>query len=364
LLARLEPFAPVFAELHQASRRPHARFNLRYEQAPLLSMAIPHLAVVKKAGLMLQWQAVARLDLGQTEAAFEDLLLLGALADSIRDEPVLISHLVRVAAIRGAVQVVGQGLADRRWSASQLRRIEAQLAPLQLIAECRHALQAERAGGLRVIDQVQKERALLFHMADDDSSQAWAPGTLARLIPAGWFDLEKSNYARGFDRLIEKSFAPDACRVNPAGLAEFEQHLDHLGVDSQLIRHRFFLCVLLSPMTKAIQRAAHAQTLVDLVRIASALDRRRQDLAAHPGRLEDLVPACLDALPADRITGQSLGYRKTEAGGFVLYAAGWNGRDDGGQIGLHENKSPNLDEGDWVWPRPPGQGAMGSHLNN
>lgn len=355
LLARLEPFAPVFAELREASRRPHARFNLRYEQAPLLSMALPHLSVVKKAGLMLEWRAVARLDLGQTEAAFEDLLLLGSLAHSIRDEPVLISHLVRVAAIRAAVQVVSQGLVDRRWSAGQLRRIEAQLAPLELIAECRHALQAERAGGLRMIDQVQHQRALLFHMADDDSSQAWVPGTLARLVPAGWFDLEKRNYAGGFDLLLEKSLAPDARRVDPAGLAEFEQHLDHLGLDNHLMRHRFFLSVLLSPMTKAIQRSAHTQTLVDLARIASALEQHRQDHGAYPGRLDALVPTCLDPLPADRITGQSLEYRKTEPGGFLLYAAGWNGRDDGGQIGLHKNKSPNLDEGDWIWPRPPGQ---------
>jgi hypothetical protein len=38
---------PVFDELRAASQRPHCRFNIRYEYAPIAGILLPHLAMVR-----------------------------------------------------------------------------------------------------------------------------------------------------------------------------------------------------------------------------------------------------------------------------------------------------------------------------
>jgi len=45
-------------------------------------------------------------------------------------------------------------------------------------------------------------------------------------------------------------------------------------------------------------------------------------------------------LPHDVVTGDSLKYRRTADGRFLLYSVGWNEKDDDG----------DSDKGDWVWP--------------
>ena len=53
-------------------------------------------------------------------------------------------------------------------------------------------------------------------------------------------------------------------------------------------------------------------------------------------------PFKLENLPHDIITGETLKYRLTANGQFLLYSLGWNQRDDDGNA--------EKDKGVWVWP--------------
>lgn len=63
-----------------------------------------------------------------------------------------------------------------------------------------------------------------------------------------------------------------------------------------------------------------------------------------------LAPAFIDAVPRDIIDGGDFKYRRSPAGGFVLYSPGWNDVDDGGNAGLSKNGSYDRKQGDWVCP--------------
>ena len=74
-------------------------------------------------------------------------------------------------------------------------------------------------------------------------------------------------------------------------------------------------------------------------------------LGACPETLDALAPRFIAALPPDVVGGQSLKYRRTDDGRFVLYSVGRNGTDDGGKVVLKEKSKSylDLDQGDWVW---------------
>ena len=57
------------------------------------------------------------------------------LADSIRTEPFLISHLVRIAILQITLQPVWEGLAEHRWSDAQLAELDSELAKLDFLAD-------------------------------------------------------------------------------------------------------------------------------------------------------------------------------------------------------------------------------------
>ena len=76
--------------------------------------------------------------------------------------------------------------------------------------------------------------------------------------------------------------------------------------------------------------------------IVCALERYRRANGEYPAALARLSPGLLENLPHDIITGETLKYRLTANGQFLLYSVGWNQRDDNGNL--------DKDKGDWVWP--------------
>ena len=98
---------------------------------------------------------------------------------------------------------------------------------------------------------------------------------------------------------------------------------------------------------------AHAQTMVDLARVACALEKCRLAQGNYPATLESLTPGYIERLPHDIINGQPLTYRLTGRGQFLLYSVGWNGLDDAGETADDSDRTKTLESGDWVWKYPP-----------
>jgi hypothetical protein len=74
--------------------------------------------------------------------------------------------------------------------------------------------------------------------------------------------------------------------------------------------------------------------LVRVARVAVAIERYRRDHAeTMPGRLDDLVPGYLRALPVDPYSGWPLLLR-AEARSYAVYSLGANRRDDSGDFTL------------------------------
>lgn len=359
-----ESFDPLAEEVRNASSKPYCRFNIYYENDIVCAILLPHLAKIKGLAQRLAWRASAELELGDPKAAFDDALLIFYLRDTIANEPILISYLVRAAIQQIGNQVVWEGLAAHQWSAAQLDQLDRGLEKTHLTEEGYQALLGEMAMGIRLADQVS-------HLPHSDS--AWRDAGLdippagLYFIPSGWFLMEKANYGRGFERLVSPmrvwldTTHKTGAAAGDDGLKAFQTMLNDVGQVEQsiggvsfkaILEHRVFQSMMLPALANCLQKAAYAQTTVNFLRIAFALEKHHLAKGQYPESLQGLETSAGGPVPLDLITRQPYKYRRDHDHGYTLYSIGWNAVDDQGKPGTTKTGEITQKEGDWVWRIP------------
>jgi hypothetical protein len=347
------------AELRSASQRPRSVYPVIYDLDNPWGILLPHLARIKAGCLRLQLLACAELALGQSEKALADLHLACYLADSLREEPFLISYLVRVACAKLATQVVWEGLAQNKWSDSQLQDIQALMLKYDFFKDLKRPLAAERAAGVLTCDLLARGtyRPTMLAGAPSDGSPPTPQfaDLVARILPRGWYRFEQLNYCRLHEQLLPHSTDTAANKVDPSQIAEaaksFERELAGSAgtgktFQGMVVHHRVVAALLLPALGNLQRKAAEGQTTTDEAALACALERFRLAKGKFPESLEELTPALVSQLPHDLITGKPYTYRRSPDGGYLLYSVGWDQKDDGGVPGktMFDEK-----HGDWVW---------------
>jgi hypothetical protein len=352
VLEALKVYEPALAELRQAAQRPASRFPIDYTQDEPAAIRLPHLAPLRKLCRVLQIRTLAEIVAGQGQAALEDVLLMLRVADAMKDEPLLVSQMVRLVCFQVATDVVNQGLAARVWTDPQLKQLQARFSQFDFVATAQQALRAERAFGVAMLEFLLRapkrvgEEYIRLHESYGPERVGWL------LFPPGWMRFEQANYCRAVQGMLLPDADIQRRRIDPRLVEEKQAKAnpESIGLWKSLIQHCIFTRLLLPGLSKTYSRCAYAQTLADQAVLACALERYRLAQGQFPENLEVLVPAYLQQVPADVISGQPMRYRQTPDGGFALWSVGWNGTDDGG---VPARKRQDLRSGDWVWKLPP-----------
>jgi hypothetical protein len=355
VLAGLVSSEAELAPLRFASGRPYARYPVVYDMENPWGILLPHLGNVKRNVQRLQLRACAELAAGRTDEAFADVKLMLYLADSFKDEPFLISYLVRIACVQLAIQPVWEGLAEHAWSDTQLQELQALFRQYDFFPQMEQSLTSERAAAILTAELLERGKYHLNDLTDDPSSSgSHLANGFGRMVPHGWFDLEKLSYCRLFQSQLNGAFDVEKKQVFPR---QIESNTNALAlafsgrnpVTTICTRHQLLAVILLPALHNIPRRAAAAQTAADEAAIACALERYRLANGQFPENLDALVPKFMSVLPHDVISGGSYKYHLTSNGWFVLYSVGWNETDDGGVPGntLFDDK-----QGDWVWQYP------------
>lgn len=357
VLERLSEYNPILDELHAASRRPHCRFNVNYDAENPVTIALPHMTVVRRACSVAQIRALAKLASGQTDAAFDDVNFMFYLTDSTKDEPTLISLLVRITNLNATIQVIWEGLVDRRWSDAHLQALQARLRSFDLLGDYKRTLQAERAGmGNGTFEFLIKSSDRSALSAVTDGQPSLLEKMILGLVPRGWFRMEQLNYNRIFDGLFFPTFDVATKRVYREIMVENTTAFENSTRTTlqAVFQHRVLARLLCPAIDACLLRLSNGQTMVDEAMIACALERHRLANGRFPETLDTLAPRLVATLPRDIINGEPLKYRRADDGQFVLYSVGWNEKDDGGVPGMIKDQPPRADlkQGDWVWRYP------------
>jgi hypothetical protein len=362
VLEGLKPDAPVFAELRAAGTREYSRYPLAYDLENPWAIKLPHLAGIRMVCDRLKLEACAELAAGQSGQALADVKLMLLLADSVKSEPFLISFLVRLGCVQMAIQPVWEGLAEHRWSDAQLQELQARFLSYDFLADIEPALKCERAVGVQLVSVARKMGLGDIAELSEGLQQSYAPDDelplylIGRVIPSGWYYLEKLNYSKLFDAQMDGIVDVAAKRVSPHKAAINAEELERqiyggwgMVASKAILCHRVIAKWLLPGLNGIHFRAATAKTAADEAALACALERYRLANGQFPETLEALPPRFISRAPNDVITGQPYKYRRAADGQFILYSVGWNEKDDGGAPGkgLFDKA-----QGDWVWSYP------------
>jgi hypothetical protein len=372
VLLALSTYDAVLEQLRQAALRPESRFPLDYDDEDPAEILLPHLATLKRCCLILRLRAIAELENGQSDKALEDVKLGLRLAESIRTEPFIITHLVRIAMVQLALQPVWEGLAGHKWSDAQLAELESALARLNFLADYQFSVRGERAMHTKVLNWMEERRSRYWNVIDMvDSSDRAAMNNFGKaaemnLMPKGWYYENELTIAR-LDQNWVLPAADEAQRtLSPQKIAQAQKTIE---ASAQSGIFSLFARLLVPSLGNYAKKAAYGQNAANLARTALALERYRLANGGYPEALESLVPQFIAQVPHDVIGGQPspgsapasqpLKYRREANGRFVLYSVGWNETDDGGVMVFKKKPATeelatdlDLEQGDWVWRYP------------
>jgi hypothetical protein len=310
---------------------------------------LPHLAAVKRYAQVLQLRAVAELQNGQSDKALADVKLMLRLTESVRAEPFLISHLVRIATLNIALQPVWEGLAQHQWSNVQLVELDSELAKLDFLADYKFSMRGEMEFQAGIIDYLRCHPEQMSSVFGNGNGVKMPLRTriLQHLIPSGWYYQSRLRCARP----VVELFIPlaDANRRIISPKATLHADATIQAETKRPNRYNAMEKLLLPGLGSSARRFASGQESADLARVAIALERFRLAQGDYPGSLDALEPRFIEKSPQDIINGEPLHYRRTSDGKFLLYSVGWNETDEDGQVSSTKTGATDISKGDWVW---------------
>ena len=344
VLAGLAPGDAIVAEVCAAAALPRAQFPVHWEQG--FDVLLQHLANLKQVQINLKLRCAAHLAVEETDAAFADATNALNVAELLREEPFLISQLVRFANGALATSTLWEGLVQHRWSDTQLSAFQERLTRVDYLSGLILGFEGERACSAVGLD----------NLISNQSSQRQNAGgfdfrRLAILVPFGMLRQNQVALARYQTDFLTNLRALQT-RPPQTGLAAVIKAQEE-NEEARFARMSYspftvLLKQLVPATAKAEARAAKAQTMNHLAITVCALERYRLAHGNYPETLDVLVPTFMLKPLSDPMNGQPFHYRRTDDGWFLLYSVGDDGKDDGG-VFRTKPKGPILD---WPWPVP------------
>ncbi|HEX5446662.1 MAG TPA: hypothetical protein VFW87_22780 [Pirellulales bacterium] len=273
-------------------------------------MTLDHLQRLREGARLLLLESEIAARHGDAPAAADAIQAMFAAAHSLKNEPTLVSQLVRLALDGMARDQLQRRLSDSHFTDDRLAAIDRQLAMCDYEAAFHRAMLATRVESFTFFS----DPASLGTQAPSAASAVFRPG-------------DQAVYLRLMRKLIEAfQIGSDLS----GSMSDVEREVAELG-RTPLAHLRCPLSLLalpaMQPCADALNRGAAYR---DSARVAVAVERFRLRHAEPPKTLDALIPEFLPEVPLDPFDGQPLRYR-LDAGEYAVYSLGADLIDQGGQ---------------------------------
>jgi len=335
-------FLGAHAELIEEIRR-LARLGEPVYQVDLsmgCATELPHLAPLRAMARLLQMEAAFRAQSGDIDGAMEDFRAILGLSDTLVEEPLVISQLVRIAMLTAMYDGLGSSLSPGQLDPRDARAFVQELAGMYYCETMANALITEAAFGMAAMEDMRNGASALVPDPASSITSLAGDSNFSNILgfvyqtPIGdvMLSADRQSYAEYMERLAQAANAP-----------YYEVQGELAAIDAEVGDESIFsVCTqILVPALTRVQRAqARGEAMIDLTRIGLALEACHAETGAYPENLNAVATDLGGAVPVDPFTGQGYVYLP-QGGSFILYSLGENGRDDGGRHDLRE--------GDIVW---------------
>jgi len=327
------------AKLADDLKRPHCRFNIRYEDG--FEAVLPHLGTMRNAATLFSLSSAQRLSKGDTTGAWQDTLNGIRLGEQLRTEPFLISQLVRIAILEINFQTYWEGQVNHQWSAEQLTAFQETFQSIDLLAGMESAIRAERNMINHWFTSVAQGGTQTQGFDELNSSLDY--------FPAIFFYGNQYQINRILTEIILSGIDVSNHRLNVHQFKKMEEEI--LDLKSSFLPFRHAIALMMLPgLDKYALKVSQTQAALDQSAIVAALERYRLAKGSYPEKLTALRPKFIAKIPGDLFHDQGLVYRINEDNSFTLYSTGYNGTDDGGEFFI-SGETIDFAKGDWPWPQ-------------
>jgi hypothetical protein len=330
--AHLESYAASLEQMREAAKI-HGSGRYPTDFSKGFAMLLPHAQALRQGSRLLELEARVRAREGDAQGAAETLHAMFQLAQSLKQEPVLVSQLVRFACAESARATLQDLMSQVEFSDVDLARLHTDLEAPDFQGSFRRALQGERVLGASAFD----EHALLQY----ELGKAGAAATsLTRKDDLAF-------YLDCMGQLEAAAAKPWPLAKNH--MAAVNDQLEQEVGGSLLGKARFVLSGKVIPnIEDAFGAAILAQARMRIAAAGIAIERYRQKHGRLPATLDDLAPDLLSTVPADPFDGKPLRYLVSE-GEYTVYSIGNDGQDNGGQ----ETEARGEPDVTFILPRRP-----------
>ena len=302
--------AKALQMLHSAATIRESRYPIDLLKGPATLM--PHLSEVREGFTLLFLEAVLLASHGDPNGAAEAIAAALGVGRSLDQEPVPISHLVR--------------MGGANWAASTLERTLHQIAftdaQLDVLYRAFSDIRADDA----LLRALAGERCSLLTLFESpwaiDGSYFQKPPPLPLLQAYGALGLSAREGAIFLDHMAE-------C-IRIVQLPTFERLAAVEAAEANLRGRRGLFVNEAGNIFSLISRQLRTVAQIETTKAALGLERYRLANGMLPDALAELVPRYFEEIPPDPFDGRPLRYKQVE-GGFVVYSVGEDGADDGGK---------------------------------
>jgi hypothetical protein len=322
--------------VEQGTRRKSCRFDHDYKAG--FNMLLPHLAGLRNLVRSLGARSCLEAEAGRPDATWNYALIQLKFADALRNEPILISFLVRLAAIKTSCETIQRICETAPPNTEQYKIVESLLSDYEDGKQLILALDGERLlCGEWAFDQLRNGSA-----ADLSTTISGEPGLGEVLLSlyAAFKPLllaDQAAYMRTlgeYTRLAQQPYAPEEARA----------------IDRKAEQMRSRLNVVTSMLVPSIghvnERYWEIIAQIRVTRAGLALLQEMKAQGAFPQTLEGVKLKNLD----DPFSKEALHY-KANGQGFILYSVGSDHKDNGGSPKQKNQKT----DFDIVWSYSGGQ---------
>ena len=358
----LEANGEILKALRSATEADEFVFPIAYEHG--FRTLLPHLAPARQTAKWLAVYTIYNLHEGDKAEGGENLKALLRFVKASKNEPMLISHLVRLACLSIAWGVTWEALQYPGWTDAELKQFQDGWAAIE-VEDLEAPFAMERAMGIQMLAEARLtgERPWMV------LATGGGPSTFLDDLNEFATELMNDNVKGALKALFNK---PNDRLWKWTQSYEEELTLMKMwqdGIDSsRQIRAEGSVQPTLknletklesiepvadedalfpgSVLSKTLAKKANARIARQLAVAACALERYKLANGRYPNELVDLTPRFINSIPSDPIDGKPLRYRPETNGVFLLYSVGVNGIDEGGSGG-RTNAVTNQ------WVRPP-----------
>jgi len=299
-----------------------------------VALRLPHLSKLRDLARLLREDARVVGRLGAYGEAAADIMATFKLIRTVKDEPVLVSQLIRFAITKAACQAAQDALPPQGLSFDIAQMLVDYAANVTYRESFADSFSGE---ALSVLD--------LFQRLRNGDTSFFSPSPAS--LEVGLY-LYGSAFARPLLNMDEATYAEITMRLGEIARLSFYEgkpKMDEIGRD---IKNISWLRVMsygtLRTLPHAIDAQAHNEANLGLLRVGLSLEQYHARNGKWPESLDALAPAFDGDVPKDPCSGHPFIY-KPSGTSLLLYSIGTNGTDDGGRF--------DYSDGDIVWRGTP-----------